>query len=608
MKKIPSLNEELNSIARSHCWPAPFRTDQAHIVLLTTITTRPIFLFFPKSCSHTPSRTLLLMCHHTGQPSFFAVLFVLTRFAFSGAVTVRIDDGDTRITYFPSDEWTAQPGCTSCTVKPDGKQAFQGTWHDTTHLSSYPDPLYLEVKFEGTSVQVFNILCSQQSTSFQPTTTNLDFFLDGELVDTFTNTSDSSSDDFIYNFPVFQSLRLDNMEHVLRVQATPNTDSFILFDYIEYTSEPPTAVPPPTTTTSSTTTTSISTTIFSTITTTSTDVQRTTFTASDVTLTSSTTTSSISLTSTETQSGLGSISPSTSILSPTHPSTVIESSSHTQTQTTSAPPASSSSGAPSAVPVGLIAGATAGAIGALVFLIASIILLRRRARSSQSSRLHTEKRSSEDNMDHGHNTNLVESRDMDLTPSSPPGSSVLLIGHSERSRQHMSYATTLSPSCLSSDVSYTHNPESLSHATPVVARHRSMGESSPYGPYYDQDSMDIETAVASSFLHSRRSTGTIPPMPMPTDEKAIESPIDPFTAEIFGNSRPLPQPPSGELEERGEDAGRRDSAAESVDTTKTRRGSTLHAQVAALQTEVARLRSQQQGIFVESPPPRYDQV
>ncbi|KAI0800513.1 hypothetical protein C8Q74DRAFT_1214422 [Fomes fomentarius] len=509
---------------------------------------------------------------------------------------MRIDDRDTRITYFPSDRWTEQPGCTNCTIKPDGQQAFQGTWHDTTRLSSDTDPLYLEVKFAGTSVRVFNILCNQQSTSFQPTTTNLDFFLDGEWVNTFTNPSGSGSDDFTYNFRVFQLLGLDNVEHVLRVQATPNTDSFILFDYVEYTFEPP-DIPSPSTTTTSSTTTATSTSItFSTITTTSTDVRRTTFTTSDLILTSSTTTS---LTSTaETQSGTSSISPAT--LSPTQSPTVITPSSDSQTQTTSEPPTSSSSSVPSAVPVGLIAGATAGAIGTLVFLMASIILLRRRARSSQNSRLHRKKPNSEDHMDHHHDTLPNESRDMDLTPSSPPGSSVLLIGDWERSRQHMSYATTRSPGRLSSDVSYLHNPESSPHATPAEA------ESSPYGPYYcDQDSMDVETAVASSFLHSRRSTGTIPPMP--TDEKAalpVGSPpgaIDPFT-EMLGNSRPLPQRPGGE------DAGRRESAAESGDTTTTRRGSTLHAQVAALQAEVARLRSRRQDVFVDSPPPRYDQV
>lgn len=46
-----------------------------------------------------------------------------------------VDDNDPSIVYWPANDWSFGPECSTCTVHLDAGQAYQGTWHDTLYAS-----------------------------------------------------------------------------------------------------------------------------------------------------------------------------------------------------------------------------------------------------------------------------------------------------------------------------------------------------------------------------------------------------------------------------------------------------------------------------------------
>lgn len=89
--------------------------------------------------------------------------FIRQCYGQAGLVNVTIDDtsGDENTgalpVYIPLEDWTAEPGCTQCVVKPDPTQAFNHTWHDTSHFPTNPDQLSIQINFTGKLRLVFVI-------------------------------------------------------------------------------------------------------------------------------------------------------------------------------------------------------------------------------------------------------------------------------------------------------------------------------------------------------------------------------------------------------------------------------------------------------------------
>jgi hypothetical protein len=66
-------------------------------------------------------------------------------------MNITVDDnlGDENVlVYQPSDQWLLGPTCTRCQVKPDVKEAFNLTWHDTSVSGQQVSNMTL--KFTGT--------------------------------------------------------------------------------------------------------------------------------------------------------------------------------------------------------------------------------------------------------------------------------------------------------------------------------------------------------------------------------------------------------------------------------------------------------------------------
>ncbi|KAJ3842257.1 hypothetical protein F5878DRAFT_407188 [Lentinula raphanica] len=137
-------------------------------------------------------------------------------------------------TYSPEPKWSQGAGCSGCALHPDPTQAFDYTWHESTHWTSdaESETVFVSLEFTGTSLDVFCILPNPSG----PTTVgdyNLTFELDNQLLEqTFMHTN-NRSDIFEFNVNVLSLQNLSLVPHVFMMMA--GVDSTIQFDYATYT-------------------------------------------------------------------------------------------------------------------------------------------------------------------------------------------------------------------------------------------------------------------------------------------------------------------------------------------------------------------------------------
>ena len=133
-------------------------------------------------------------------------------------------------TYAPQG-WLQGQNCTGCSFNSrsvDIRRVFNGSWHDSTHVPGAPD-LNITISFSGIAVYVFNIIALQAPT-------NLTFYLDGAIADTFFHpTQPYGVMGVQYGVPVLSKTGLSNGPHTLEIVSGGPTQSLALFDYIEYT-------------------------------------------------------------------------------------------------------------------------------------------------------------------------------------------------------------------------------------------------------------------------------------------------------------------------------------------------------------------------------------
>ncbi|EJF67361.1 hypothetical protein DICSQDRAFT_165186 [Dichomitus squalens LYAD-421 SS1] len=142
--------------------------------------------------------------------------------------------------YAPSNKWALGQQCSTCNIHSgttngtiDLGQVFNGTWHDSTYSVGDPDHT-VSVSFNGISVYVYNIIANDLpgTTTF----TNLTFWIDNEVVGSFTH-SPENTEAFFYSQAVYVNETLPNGLHSLVMHAGGASESLILFDRIVYTSQ-----------------------------------------------------------------------------------------------------------------------------------------------------------------------------------------------------------------------------------------------------------------------------------------------------------------------------------------------------------------------------------
>jgi len=156
----------------------------------------------------------------------------------AGLLNITIDDtnGDEKTgvlpVYIPLEDWTPEPGCTQCVVKPDPTQALDHTWHDTSHFPTNPDQLSIQINFTGVAVYAYFIIANNVFNA--STLTNMTFFLDGNPAGSFLHLP-TNGPEYEYNVTGFTQSNLENTEHQLIIQTAGTTNtSLVLFDYVIY--------------------------------------------------------------------------------------------------------------------------------------------------------------------------------------------------------------------------------------------------------------------------------------------------------------------------------------------------------------------------------------
>ncbi|KAJ3770181.1 hypothetical protein FB446DRAFT_647406, partial [Lentinula raphanica] len=136
--------------------------------------------------------------------------------------------------YSPANSWVQGNTCTGCGFHPNSTQAFNQTWHDTTHHTT-DQTRSVQFGFTGTSLDVFCIIPNPSDPTLT-STYNLTFELDDQpLQQTFTHTSDTTNV-FQFNVTVLSLSNLSLSSHVFTMLAASTfVNSTLQFDYAMYT-------------------------------------------------------------------------------------------------------------------------------------------------------------------------------------------------------------------------------------------------------------------------------------------------------------------------------------------------------------------------------------
>ncbi|KAJ3993780.1 hypothetical protein F5050DRAFT_1779506 [Lentinula boryana] len=159
-------------------------------------------------------------------------------------VNVTIDDMSSLVTYHPTGDWTprsASNPCPACTAKPDTDLFFDGTFHDGTFYplpgsNNFTNvPLTASIVFNGTAVYVFCALA--QSSDSPDGDSDMSFYIDGSLKDTFVKIAPGNNNTYNYSVNVFSVDSLTPGLHNLTLQNghVNGFKSLMLLDEIVYT-------------------------------------------------------------------------------------------------------------------------------------------------------------------------------------------------------------------------------------------------------------------------------------------------------------------------------------------------------------------------------------
>ncbi|KAJ3724235.1 hypothetical protein DFJ43DRAFT_594779 [Lentinula guzmanii] len=159
-------------------------------------------------------------------------------------VNVTIDDSSPLVTYYPTGGWNSRSAsnpCPACTANPDTDLFYDRTFHDGTFyplpgITNFPNvPLTASIVFNGTAVYVFCALA--QSSNSPDGDSDMSFYIDGSLKDTFVKIAPGNNDTYNYSVNVFSIDSLIPGSHNLTLQngQVNGFKSLMLLDEIVYT-------------------------------------------------------------------------------------------------------------------------------------------------------------------------------------------------------------------------------------------------------------------------------------------------------------------------------------------------------------------------------------
>ncbi|KAJ8695282.1 hypothetical protein PTI98_007888 [Pleurotus ostreatus] len=146
----------------------------------------------------------------------------------------RFGDAMTHVvpSYIPPNKWSPNGG----SARPNASLAHNGTWHDATYHPKNA-PHKASFSFTGVSLYVYCIIANTpppHSDTFDAFA-NYTFFLDEELVGTYTHKAEKTHD-FFYNVAVYVNQTMTNGSHNFSIAAySQDQPVLLLFDYAVYT-------------------------------------------------------------------------------------------------------------------------------------------------------------------------------------------------------------------------------------------------------------------------------------------------------------------------------------------------------------------------------------
>ncbi|KAK0211675.1 hypothetical protein IW262DRAFT_1497915 [Armillaria fumosa] len=151
-------------------------------------------------------------------------------------VNVTIDDHSPSMFY--SNLWEDSDSCTGCLAAPIVSQTMYGTWHDSTHYTDnetnpHPTP-NVSTSFNGTAIYVICIVPKTPGSVIG--SSDMSFYIDGDLVGNFVNDPNPGERGFDYNYTVYSNTSIPPGQHRFTLQngrvGAPR--SLTLFDAIVY--------------------------------------------------------------------------------------------------------------------------------------------------------------------------------------------------------------------------------------------------------------------------------------------------------------------------------------------------------------------------------------
>ncbi|KAF5388974.1 hypothetical protein D9757_005067 [Collybiopsis confluens] len=163
---------------------------------------------------------------------------------FTVGVNRSIDDtlGDSvtgqRPTFLPSTSGVWEDNtCSGCALIPDISDAFARTYTAATYNPNLKN-ISISFDFTGTAIWIFFILANDPNPGISAST-SVNFTLDGQLIDTFTHTPDTSAADAFYfndSALAFSKTGMENLTHQMVISTSGlNSDYYLNFDYALYT-------------------------------------------------------------------------------------------------------------------------------------------------------------------------------------------------------------------------------------------------------------------------------------------------------------------------------------------------------------------------------------
>ena len=167
-------------------------------------------------------------------------------------MTIDDTDGDpiggSSLTLSPSGQWTPGQTCPACSVHSGNtsstvnvSQVFSGTWHQSIFVPNVPgDPNNIvNVDFTGSAVYVYNIIANALPSESATTLTQVNFFIDNDLVGNYEHVPQNTGPTFEYGVLVYANASIPYGAHNFIMSAQGPNTSLILFDYMMYTQDRP---------------------------------------------------------------------------------------------------------------------------------------------------------------------------------------------------------------------------------------------------------------------------------------------------------------------------------------------------------------------------------